>query len=841
MNRIFLVDGNSYLYRAFYATPHLSNSKGLPTNAVYAFMNMIKKLLNEEKPDNLIVVFDSKGPSFREEMLTTYKAQRPPMPGNLIVQLPYVKEVTCAMGLPTIEKEGFEADDIIGTLVRLFQGPDMTVEIVTSDKDLMQLVSDRVLIYDTAKNRRLGVKEVEEKLGVKPSLVTDYLALCGDTSDNIPGVPGIGEKTARELIAAHGSIEEIYNRLDFVKKPSVRKKLLEGRDFAVLSKDLAILRTDVPIDVPLETLSMADPDQESLRRLFRELEFTALYREIKIDAETPREWPSVLFQNLSLDWTAILASFHGKDPRETRLDHFAAFDGKGICESRDEIELIEFIKSAEMIVAHNLKPFHIFAAKRGVKLSHSLFDTMLAAYLVNPLRKDYTIGTVIEEYLETEIASRDPHKVLRDSVPSMFELKDTLQQKMENLGLTDLFTRIEMPLVEVLADMENCGVKVDRRIFAVLSRDFDARLTGIIKNIFALADETFNINSPQQLSRVLFEKLGLPPQKKTKTGLSTDIDVLQTLSALHPLPKEILEYRSLAKLKSTYVDALPAQINPYSGRIHASFNQTVVATGRLSSTDPNLQNIPIRGEEGMKIRQAFIPEDGFVLLSSDYSQIELRILAHIAGDQILIDTFLRGEDVHARVAQEVFRVESSGVTQDMRRTAKVINFGIIYGISGFGLSRELGVSPREAQDYIDEYFLKYGGVKAYIDRVIDEARTHGFVKTLFGRIRFIPEISNHDANIRQMGERLAMNTPIQGTAADVIKLAMVNIARRIKAQGLASRMIMQIHDELVFEVRADETDLMESLVREEMEGAVQLSVPLKVSLRTGQNWAEAHG
>jgi DNA polymerase-1 len=465
---------------------------------------------------------------------------------------------------------------------------------------------------------------------------------------------------------------------------------------------------------------------------------------------------------------------------------------------------------------------------------------MLATYLVNPLRKDYGINSVVEEYLDVEFFSHGAEDIITEAVPYLVELKDVLEKKMDGLGLLPLFMNTEMPLVKVLADMECKGVKVDRGRLNSLSREFDQRLNGVIKQIYDLARGPFNINSPQQLSRVLFETLGLTPVKKTKTGFSTDTEVLQTLSIEHPLPKEILEYRTLTKLKNTYIDVLPTLINPLTGRIHASFNQMVVATGRLSSSDPNLQNIPIRGEEGMKIREAFVPEEGHILISSDYSQIELRVLAHISGDKVLNDTFLKDEDIHTRVAQEVFGVANGGVTQEMRRTAKVINFGIIYGMSSFGLAKELGVSQRDAQQYIDDYFAKHQGVKAYMDRVQEEAREMGFVKTLFGRIRYIPEINNHDNNIRQLGERTAMNTPIQGTAADIIKMAMVNIHTKIINKGLSSGLIMQIHDELVFEVPHSEVEVMERLIREEMEQVVSLSVPLKVSLGKGRSWAEAH-
>lgn len=862
--RVFLVDGNSYLYRAFYATPYLSNSKGLPTNAAYAFLNMIKKLLNEEKPDTLVVVFDSKVPSFREEISKDYKSQRPPMPDNLSTQIPYVKALVEAMGLPMLEQEGFEADDIIGTVVERLKGHDADIYIVTSDKDMMQFVSDRVSIVDTMKGIRMGVGEVEEKMGLKPSLVTDYLALAGDASDNIPGVPGVGDKTARELISTLGSLEDIYANLDRVERPSLKEKLLQGKDLAFMSKQLATIRLDVPIDTDIETLTQRPPDMKRLKGLYRQLEFTSLYKETKSGSEQKRIPDEIELDRLDRESVALMVNFRGRNNRDTTLDHFAAFDGKGAFFSDQERDLLNITLDAGALTTHNLKPLLVLAMQNdrgpgadafsGQDLfqtparhaDHFLdpahcFDTMLAAYLVNPLRKDYSISALIEEYLDVEITAGDPKQRTMDAVQYLFELKDLFLETMKEVGLIDLFDHIEMPLVEVLAAMEHTGVKVDRGRLLDLSRDFDGQLNTLIKDIYALAGEPFNINSPQQLQKVLFETLRLPPQKKIKTGYSTDTEVLEILSAFHPLPREILEYRMFTKLKNTYIDVLPTLINPRTGRIHASFNQMVVATGRLSSSDPNLQNIPIRGEEGMKIREAFVPEDGYILMSSDYSQIELRVLAHISQDPLLVETFLKDEDIHTRVAGEVFKVPAGEVTHDMRRTAKVINFGIIYGISSYGLSKQLGVHPKDAQKYIDDYFEKHRGVRQYIDGVLEEARNTGFVRTLVGRLRYIPELTNPDANVRQLGERAAMNTPIQGTAADIIKMAMVNIFRRIKEGRLASRLIMQIHDELVLEVKEEETGIMEEIVRFEMENAITLSVPLRVSLGKGKSWAEAHG
>ncbi len=859
--RVFLVDGNSYLYRAFYATPHLSNSKGMPTNAVYAFISMMKKLAAAENPDTLVIVFDSKAPSFREEISKAYKAQRPPMPDNLSIQIPFVKKVIEAMGIPILEMEGFEADDIIGTIVHgLKEHGDVETYIVTSDKDMIQLLSEKVFIYDSMKNRLIGEKEAEEKFGIKPSLMVDYLALCGDASDNIPGVPGIGDKTARELVNSFGPIDAIYDNIEKVKKPSVREKLANGKDLAAMSRQLATIRLDVPVDASLASLEMTGQDLQELRRIYRELEFTSLYREIKPGGEEKKEWKEKGLAQLHMTSVAIMSSFRGKNSSDLHLEGFAAFDGEGVFFSQDEKELQEILFRAGEIVTYNLKPLMVMKRQWGNEETAKggrgetgkrrsgegngrprFFDVMLATYLVNPLRKDYSLGSIIEEYLDAELASPDKKTILIDGACRLFELKDILLRTMGSRDLADLYYKTELPLIEVLADMEQTGVKVDRKILGELSRDFDARLTGIVKKIYDQAGEPFNINSPQQLSRILFDTLNLTPVKKTKTGFSTDIEVLEALSLQHPLPKKILEYRTLTKLKNTYIDVLPTLINPRTGRIHTTFNQMVVATGRLSSSDPNLQNIPIRGEEGMKIRGAFVPESGCILLSSDYSQIELRVLAHLSQDASLIGTFLNDGDVHTTVASGVFMVEPENITSEMRRTAKVINFGIIYGMSAFGLSKELGISQREAQQFIDSYFERHKGVREYMDRTIEGARADGFVRTLFGRIRYIPEISNTDANIRSLGERAAMNTPIQGTAADIIKMAMINIHRKIEGQGLSTRLILQIYDELLFEVKEEEVERLEMLVREEMEKVVTLSVPLKVSIGKGHSWAAAHG
>ena len=841
MKRIFLIDGHSYLYRAFHATPYLANSKGLPTNATYAFTNMLRKLLNEKKPDNVIAIFDSKAPSFREEIFKEYKATRPPMPSNMPVQIPYVKKIVEAMGIPVVEEEGFEADDVIGTLVKKLREKDVELYLVTGDKDMMQFVSENVFVFDSMKGVLLGEQEVTEKFGVKPSLIPDFLALCGDASDNIPGVLGIGEKTARELISTFGTIEEIYGNLDNVNREAVKAKLKANRDNAFMSKELATIRLDVPLRESDSDLMMKEQDTATLRRLFRELEFTNLYRELKKENIGKREYKQGTIGELKKEHLSVAAQLGGKGAYQVYLDAFAASDGEAVFFSRAEAELFEAISSAHESIVHGLKPLLVLAKKaKKEDPVVTFFDTMLASYLINPLRKEYAIDGLLEEFLDSDLSGGSPEELLKERAFLLHDLSAVLSKRMEEDGLLELFWDVEMPLVEVLADMEFYGVKVDRQALLALSNDFDKRLNTIVKRIYELAEETFNINSSQQLGRILFDKLNLPPVKKTKTAYSTDTEVLQRLAPLHALPLEILQYRTLSKLKNTYIDVLPTLINGETGRIHASFNQMVVATGRLSSSDPNLQNIPVRGEEGRKIREAFVAEDGFVLLSVDYSQIELRVLAHMSRDELLLEAFLKDEDIHSRVAQEVFRVGPTDVTSEMRRTAKVINFGVVYGISGFGLAKELGVSPREAQIYIEDYFRRHTGVQAYIDATLEFARERGFVKTLLGRVRIIPEIHNPDTAVRQFGERTAINTPLQGTAADIIKLAMVNIHRRMKEERMASRLIMQIHDELVFEVRQAELPAMKELVKREMEHVIDLAVPLKVSVGAGRNWAEAH-
>ncbi len=833
--RLFLVDGNSFLYRAYFATPYLATSRGLPTNATYAMTNMILKLLKEKKPDFLLVIFDSKVPSFRHAISREYKAQRKPMPQSLSVQIPYVKSIIEALGIPIIEIEGYEADDIIGTIVEKMRNEPLEIYIVTGDKDLMQVVRNNVYIYDTMRNMIYGEREVFERFGVGPSQICDFLALAGDSIDNIPGVPGIGKKTAQILIEKFGTIEKIYERIEEIDKDSIREKLLKGKEAAFLSKELATIRRDVEIG-ELDLNAKKEPDLKKLKSLFRELEFSSLYKEIQIEEHVELRWDEIEVEKIGLEKVSVFANFQTGPGQFPKLSSFAIYDGQKVSYSEKREEMERILNGAKELVLHNSKDFLL----AGFDLDlNKTFDVMLSSYLLNPLKKDLTPSAVISEYLEIDIKGESGKAQYFEIAKALHKLKEVLTLKMEELDLKSLYYNVEMPLVEVISEMEKTGIKLDPVKLMDFSRELGDRIERLTKSIYELSGVEFNLNSPQQLSKVLFHILKLRPVKRTKKGYSTDMEVLEELIDEHPIVRLLLEYRTLSKLKSTYIDTLPGWINPKTKRIHASFNQMNVATGRLSTSNPNLQNIPIRGEEGKKIREAFIAEEGFLLMSSDYSQIELRILAHLSKDEALLDAFMRGEDIHNEVAAQFFGVKKEEITPDMRRVAKVVNFGIIYGISAYGLAKELGISQGEAQRYIDEYFKVHKGVKEYMERVVKDAEEKGYVKTLYGRIRYIPELFSPDPKVRQLGIREAMNTPIQGTAADIIKLAMVNIHRRKKSLGLSSRLVLQIHDELLFEVKEEEKEIMEELVKEEMEKVVNLIVPLKVSLGFGKNWAEA--
>jgi len=884
---LFLIDGSSYIYRAFFALPRLANSKGFPTNAIYGFTNMLLKVLREYNPELIAVAFDAPGPTFRHEAFAEYKANRPVMPEELRAQIPYIKEITKALGIPILEKEGFEADDLIGTLAKKWDQGE--VIIISGDKDLLQLISPQVTMYDPMKNKKYQSREVEEYFGVPPERVTDLMGLCGDTSDNIPGIPGIGKKTAAELIRRFGSIEELMNNLEKVENPKVRANLKNYAPQALLSKELATLNLAAPINWEIKDLKKEPPDLPKLQNIFGEMEFAKLLKEFSLNVEikkkagdyfliTEEEKLKELAEKLRKAGTFALA-LQGTVNNAMRAEivglSFSCKVGEafyipvghstpGVIAQLSRSQVLNILRPLledEQLkkLGHNLKNDYILLAKAGVELQGIAGDLMIASYLLNPAKHRHTLEELAREYLEENISTieevvgsgaktisfaqveiEEARNFACTYVDMIMALANLVLEKVKGEGLVDLFEKIELPLVEILAQMEMAGIKVDLAHLQKLGQEFNLELEKISQEIYDLAGEIFNINSPQQLGKILFEKLKLPGGKRTKTGYATDVDVLTQLAQDHLLPAKVLAYRSLAKLKSTYVDALPELVNPLTGRLHTSFHQTVTATGRLSSSDPNLQNIPIRTPEGKRIREAFIPEQGFLFLAADYSQIELRILAHLSGDPLLKATFEEDEDVHAATAAEIFQVAPDLVTAEMRRLAKVINFGIIYGMSAFGLSRELGVSPAVAQAYIDNYFQKYQGVRNYIDQALQLARERGLVTTLLNRRRYIPDIISKNRSVRQLAERMAINAPIQGTAADLIKLAMIKIYQRLKELKKGTRLILQIHDELLFEVPEEELSEVKEIVKKEMEGVIELTVPLKVKISQGRNWAEVN-
>jgi len=886
--RLFLIDGSSYIYRAFYAIRHLSNSKGLPTNAIFGFTQMLLRVVKEFRPEYLLVVFDSKAPTFRSEVYQEYKANRPAMPESLSPQLPYIKRIVEAYRIATLAMEGYEADDLIGTIAKRAV-PEVDVVIITGDKDILQLVSDRITVYDTMKEKRLGLNEVRERFGVGPEQMVEVMGLAGDAIDNIPGVPGIGEKTAIELIKVFGTIEYLLSHLDQVPQKKLREKLQDHGELARLSRQLATIRLDLPVPFRLNDFALSSPDLKTLREIFKELEFSRLLKELSdgkgvlptdkdyrliteedaflilledlkkagrfsIDLETTSPYP------MWADLVGISLSFKPHEAYYIPVGHQVREGEKQLPLPWVLERMKPLLQNPELSkVGQNIKYEWIVLKGYGVDLLGIHTDTMIASYLLNPTKHNHNLGEIAQEYLDRsvtdykEVVGTGGKEVTFDKIELekardygcedadvTFQLSNVLLSRIEEEGLKELHDRMEMPLLIVLAKMEMNGVKIDVDLLQAFSKELEIQLQQKIERIYALAGEVFNINSSQQLGKILFEKLKLPVVKKTKTGSSTDESVLTKLSLQHDLPLEILGYRNLTKLKSTYIDALPKLVHPKTGRVHTSYNQTVTATGRLSSSDPNLQNIPIRNEEENRIRKSFIPEEGRVMVSADYSQIELRILAHLSRDETLIEAFLRDEDIHARTASEIFNVPLEKVTPSMRREAKVINFGIIYGMSSYGLSQQLGIEPKVAQAYIDEYFRRYTGVQAYIEKGLEEARRKGYVTTLFRRRRYLPDINSRVAPVRQASERMAINTPLQGTAADIIKVAMIRIQGRIEEMGLSTRMIMQVHDELVFEIPREELQEAVPLIQKDMETLTDLSIPLKVSVRSGKNWAEVH-
>ena len=881
--KLFLIDGNSYCYRAYYAIKELRNSKGQPTNAIYGFVLMLKKLMSSQSPDYMAVAFDLKGPTFRHKKFKEYKIKRKPMPDDLVSQMPLIKDMVRAYNIPIFEKEGFEADDVLATIARKAAKKDIEVYIVTGDKDILQLIDENIKVCSTHKEGLVYDKEnVKERFsGLGPESITDFMALAGDQSDNIPGVRGIGEKTAIELIKEFHDIDNLYKNLDSVKSDSRKKILADGEESARMSKELAIIDADVPIEVDIESMQMEAPDSKNLLGLFKAFEFRTLAKEIagndsgirrKASYETivnKEEFDKFLkelkeqkefvldFETTSpnpLEAVPIGLSFCWKPGSA----HYVALNGEGV-ELKYAFKALKSILEDEKIrkIGQNIKYEKLILSNYGIELKGIYFDTMIASYLLNPSKMNHNLDDLAFEHLDhkmismSDLVGTGKKKIGMDQVPlekvseyscedsdATLRLKEIFEKELFDKELDELFKKIELPLVGVLSEMERHGVKIDARLLKKTSVEIEKELEDLVTSIYKIAGKEFNINSPKQLSQILFVDLQLPVIKKTKTGYSTDVGVLQSLALEHPLPKEILRYRELSKLKSTYVDALPEMVNSRTGRLHTSFNQTVTATGRLSSSNPNLQNIPIKTEQGRLVRKAFIAEKGNLILSCDYSQIELRILAHLSGDEELVSAFEKDKDVHVHTASLIFDVEEKDVSPEQRSTAKTVNFGIVYGISAFGLSRSLQADPASAQLFIDSYFERYPRVKLYMEDKIEEARDAGYVTTLFNRRRYIPEINTGSVREQQQAERIAINAPIQGSAADLIKIAMIDIHDEIKKKGLSSIMTLQVHDELVFEVPEKEMKLMQDLVKTRMEQAVKLAVPVKVSVKYGKNWME---
>ncbi|MBH22905.1 MAG: DNA polymerase I [Myxococcales bacterium] len=896
--KLYIVDGSGYIFRAYYARSHLSTTQGFPTGALFGFVNMLRKLMDTFKPAYLAVAFDASRESFRTEMYEQYKANRNAPPDELALQMPRVRDIVRANRIPVLEQVGVEADDLIATMVRKANEAGVPVVIISSDKDLMQLITDDVIMIDTMRDREFHVEDVVERFQVPPEQVADVLGLAGDSSDNIPGVPGIGEKTAGKLIKEFGSIENLLDNIEKVGGKKRKENLREYGAQALLSRKLVQLKDDCPIAFDLEKLKLTEPDYEELSGLYREFEFFSLLKRLAVRADAsgaeielpqgPDKAYRTILTEAELD--EAIAAMRATDEaicvdlETTSLNKEEALivglalaweDHKGVYvpvnhrylvptppEQLPLERVLEKLKPlledpAVKKVGQNVKFDWTLLKKRGIDMQGVVFDTMLASYLLDSSKLSHGLDALAAEELKYQVVSyaelvgKGRNKRTFDEVEveraTEYAAEDAdvtrllhaaYTPKLKEAGLTGLMNELEMPLWRILARMEMTGVLVDTALLSELSAQYAVELQDLEKQIHAAAGQEFNVDSPLQLRKILFDDLGLPIIKKTKTGPSTAHAVLEQLQSMHPLPKLILEYRSFAKLKSTYVDALP-ELVARDGRIHTDFNQAVAATGRLSSSNPNLQNIPIRTARGREIRKAFIAPDGWSLLAADYSQIELRILAHMSEDEALLDAFTRGQDIHQRTAAEIFDVAAEEVTADQRRAGKTINFGVIYGMGSRRLARSLDISEDKAQRYIDSYFERYSGVRDYFAGVLEEARRSGYASTLFDRRRPMSELVSPKPNIRALGERLAINTPIQGTAADVIKMAMVRIQQRLDDGELDARMLLQVHDELVFEVRDEHLEALRAMVVEEMSGVVDLKVPLVVDVGVGKSWYDA--
>ena len=865
MKKLLILDSNSILNRAFYGVRYLSARDGTPTNAIYGFLNILLKLIKEQEPDYICAAFDVKAPTFRHKQYEGYKAQRKPMPEGLAAQMPLAKDVLRAMGVTILEKEGYEADDIIGTVARLCEESEISCFIATGDKDDLQLASDKTKVILTVTKSGYNEtiiyddKAVKEKYHVTPTEFIDVKALMGDPSDNIPGVKGVGEKTAMSLIEKHHSIEYIYENIDGIGlKGAMLQKMKDGREMAFMSKELATINRNTPIEFNAEKCVFDGFENNGeLYEILKRLELNSIIKKLDLSGVDNVKENEDIFKDFSYqvgdknmisgDKVTVVLDFDGDNISSAAV---GAGNNAVVLNEQDDIkELLEDDSIAK--VMFDVKEA-IVKLNCRIDIKNIADDTAIAAYLVDPAKNEYTIEKLASEYFGTVIekpevkqlsllddVETDRSEYLAKCAVALGVLNERIGDKIKENGQEKLYQEVELPLVTVLAHLEINGFLVDDNQLKEFADKLGEKIDALTNEIYMLAGEEFNINSPKQLGVILFEKLELKPVKKTKTGYATNADVLEKLRDKHPIVNFIMEYRQLAKLKSTYCDGLTAVVNPNTHRIHSVFTQTVTVTGRLSSTEPNLQNIPTRTELGREIRKMFVAKDGYVLVDADYSQIELRVLAHIANDETMINAFRNNEDIHAVTASQVLGIPLEDVTKEQRSSAKAVNFGIVYGIGEFSLAQDLHISVKEAKAYIESYLEKYHGVRNYMESIKEQAKKDGYVKTMLNRIRYIPELKSPNYNIRQFGERVALNTPIQGTAADIIKLAMVRVDNRLINEGLKSKLILQVHDELIVEAHKDEVDKVKQILSEEMQNAMELNVPLKVDMSTGHSWYDA--
>ena len=865
MKKLLILDSNSILNRAFYGVRYLSAKDGTPTNAIYGFLNILLKLIKEQEPDYICAAFDVKAPTFRHKQYEGYKAQRKPMPEGLAAQMPLAKDVLRAMGVTILEKEGYEADDIIGTVARLCEESEISCFIATGDKDDLQLASDKTKVILTVTKSGYNEtiiyddKAVKEKYHVTSTEFIDVKALMGDPSDNIPGVKGVGEKTAMSLIEKHHSIEYIYENIDDIGlKGAMLQKMKDGREMAFMSKELATINRNTPIEFNAEECVFDGFENNGeLYEILKRLELNSIIKKLDLSGGDNVKENEDIFKDFSYqvgdknmisgDKVTVVLDFDGDNISSAAV---GAGNNAVVLNEQDDIkELLEDDSIAK--VMFDVKEA-IVKLNGRIDIKNISDDTAIAAYLVDPAKNEYTIEKLASEYFGTVIekpevkqlsllddVETDRSEYLAKCAVALGVLNERIGDKIKENGQEKLYHEVEMPLVTVLAHLEINGFLVDDNQLKEFADKLGEKIDALTNEIYMLAGEEFNINSPKQLGVILFEKLELKPVKKTKTGYATNADVLEKLRDKHPIVNFIMEYRQLAKLKSTYCDGLRAVVNPNTHRIHSVFTQTVTVTGRLSSTEPNLQNIPTRTELGREIRKMFVAKDGYVLVDADYSQIELRVLAHIANDETMINAFRNNEDIHAVTASQVLGIPLEDVTKEQRSSAKAVNFGIVYGIGEFSLAQDLHISVKEAKAYIESYLEKYHGVRNYMESIKEQAKKDGYVKTMLNRIRYIPELKSPNYNIRQFGERVALNTPIQGTAADIIKLAMVRVDNRLINEGLKSKLILQVHDELIVEAHKDEVDKVKQILSEEMQNAMELNVPLKVDMSTGHSWYDA--